>query len=82
MFSMDNAQTSDYGKAVAEVLRQKYEASRLSYTAISEKSGLPRSTVVRVINGQREATAFYLHKLCEVFGITPGSVLDAADNAG
>jgi transcriptional regulator with XRE-family HTH domain len=79
---MDNAQIDNYSKAVASLLRQHYEASGLSYSAISDATGLARSTVVRVINGEREATAYYLHKLCEVFGVTPGSVLDAADNAG
>jgi transcriptional regulator with XRE-family HTH domain len=79
---MDNVQLDKYSQAVASILRQHYEASGLSYSTIAERTGLSRATIVRVINGQREATAFYLHQLCEVFAITPGSVLDAADSKG
>lgn len=79
---MDNASGNDYSQAVAAILRRHWEASGLSYTAIAEQTGLGRATVVRVINGEREATAYYLHKLCEVFGISPGSVLDEADKVG
>jgi plasmid maintenance system antidote protein VapI len=78
---MDN--TGDtYSQAVAALLRKQYEASGLSYTKISELTGLGRATVERVINGKREATAYYLHKLCEVFGTSPGSLLDEADKLG
>jgi plasmid maintenance system antidote protein VapI len=78
---MDN--TGDtYSQAVAALLRKQYEASGLSYTKISEMTGLGRATVERVINGKREATAYYLHKLCEVFGTSPGSILDEADKLG
>jgi plasmid maintenance system antidote protein VapI len=78
---MDN--TGDtYSQAVAALLRKQYEASGLSYTKISEMTGLGRATVERVINGKREATAYYLHKLCEVFGTSPGSLLDEADKLG
>lgn len=79
---MDNTSGDAYSQAVAAILRRNYELSGLSYSTLAEKTGLSRPTVVRVINGQREATAFYLHKLCEEFNITPGSVLDEADKAG
>jgi plasmid maintenance system antidote protein VapI len=78
---MDNA-GGTYSQAVAAILRKQYEASGLSYTRISEMTGLGRATVERVINGKREATAYYLHKLCEVFGTSPGSILDEADKLG
>lgn len=79
---MDNEQGDSYSQAVAAILRRHYEQSDISYTKIASRTGLGRATVVRVINGEREATAFYLHKLCEVFNVTPGSVLDEADNLG
>lgn len=82
MFNMDNAQNDNYSQAVAAVLRRHYQASGLSYSTLAERTGLGRATVERVINGKREATAFYLHQLCAVFGISPGSVLDEADKAG
>lgn len=78
---MDN--TGDtYSQAVAALLRKQYEASGLSYSKIADLTGLGRATVERVINGKREATAYYLHKLCDVFGVTPGSILDEADKLG
>jgi len=77
---MDNEQGDPYSQAVASILRRHYEQSGISYTKIADQTGLARSTVTRVINGKREATAFYLHKLCEAFNVTPGSVLDEADN--
>lgn len=77
---MDNADT--YSHAVAAVLRKHWEASGLTYTELAERTGLGRATVERVINGKREATAYYLHQLCAEFGISPGSVLDEADKAG
>ena len=82
IISMDNAGLDEYSQAVAAIFRQHYEASGLSYSTLADQTGLSRSTVVRVINGKREATAYYLHKLCEVFNISPGEVLDEADNAG
>lgn len=82
MFYMDNTVGGAYSQAVAAILRRYYEESGLSYSTLAERTGLSRPTVVRVINGEREATAFYLHKLCEVFQISPGSVLDEADKTG
>lgn len=79
---MDNAQNDNYSLAVAAVLRRHYISSGLSYSTLAERTGLGRATVERVINGKREATAFYLHQLCAEFGISPGSVLDEADKAG
>ena len=79
---MDNTQISPYGLAVAVILRRLYEENSDTYDEIAEQTGLAKSTVFRVINGEREATAFYLHKLCEVFKVSPGSVLDEADSAG
>lgn len=69
-----------YSESVAAILRRNYESCGYTYDEIAEITGLSKPTVFRVINGQREATAFYLHKLCEVFKITPGSVLDEADS--
>jgi transcriptional regulator with XRE-family HTH domain len=79
---MSNMQGDKYSQAVAAILRRDYEASGLSFRIIAERTGLGIATVERVINGKREATAYYLHKLCEVFGTSPGAVLDEADNAG
>jgi len=79
---MDNIQNDKYSQAVASILRNHYEASGLSYSTLAERTGLGRATVERVINGKREATAYYLHQLCNEFGISPGSVLDAADKIG
>jgi plasmid maintenance system antidote protein VapI len=79
---MDNEVSDSYSQAVAAILRRNWEASSLTYSAVAERTGLGRATVERVINGKREATAYYLHKLCEVFGTTPGAVLSEADNAG
>ena len=79
---MDNTQISPYGLAVAVILRRLYEENDDTYKEIAAQTGLGMATVVRVINGKREATAYYLHKLCEVFNISPGEVLDEADNAG
>lgn len=79
---MDNAQLDSYSQAVAAILRRNYEQGGYTYDELVELTGISKATVVRVINGKREATAYYLHKLCEVYGITPGSVLDEADNAG
>lgn len=82
MATMSNMQGDKYSQAVAAILRRNYEESGLSFRAIADRTGLGIATVERVINGKREATAYYLHQLCEVFGTTPGSVLNEADNAG
>ena len=79
---MDNAQLDSYSQAVAAILRRNYETGLYTYDELVELTGISKATIVRVINGKREATAYYLHKLCEVYGITPGSVLDEADKAG
>ena len=79
---MDKTALDDYSLRVAAILRKQYEISGLTYAQITKATGLSGSTVNRVINGKRHATAFYLHKLCEVLSLSPGEVLDAADNVG
>jgi transcriptional regulator with XRE-family HTH domain len=77
---MDDIQQDDYGLAVAAILRKKFDASGLSYTVISERTGLSRSTIVRVINGERVATVSYLKKLGEVFGVPSSSLLPSTNS--
>ena len=79
---MDNEKDDSYSQAVAAIIRRHYKESGLSYSTLAERTGLARSTVERVINGKRVVNALYLHRLCIEFGISPGSVLDEAANAG
>lgn len=79
---MDNMSGDLYSQAVASILRRHYEATGISYSKLAAQTGLSRPTIERVINGKREATAYYLYRLCEAFGTTPGAVLDEADNNG
>ena len=68
-----------YTTRLAAALRYLYESKGLSYTKISNQTGMSRATVVRVINGEREITVSYLEKLCKVFGVKPSAILGALE---
>lgn len=79
---MDNSTgVDDYTLKVAAVLRRHYKATGKSYTQLAEATGLARATVERILNGKREANTRYLDVLCKEFGVTPGSVLNEADES-
>lgn len=71
----------DYTLAIAGILRKAAADSGLTYDQISERSGLSRPTVARVLTGQRDITTRYLRALCRVFDLNPSRVLDEADEA-
>ena len=76
---MDNATGGNgvdpYTAKVAAILRREYEAKGISYTALAEQSGLGRATVVRIINGERPISTYYLSVLCPLLGTSPEAVL-------
>lgn len=83
MVRMDNATPDDesYNKAVAKVLRDRKESMGITFDALADASGLPRSTVSRMIYGARDIKVSALRQLAAVLELDAGDVLDAADAA-
>ncbi|MDF2047110.1 helix-turn-helix transcriptional regulator [Microbacterium sp. Kw_RZR3] len=77
---MENDETDDaYNKAVAQILRNRKEDMGISFDALAEQSGLPRSTVSRVIYGSRDIKVYALRRITAVLEMSATDVLDEAD---
>lgn len=77
---MDNTEAdSAYNKAVADILRARKEDMGISFDALADASGLPRSTVSRLIYGSRDIKIYALRRIASVLELDVGEVLDRAD---
>jgi len=79
---MDNtSKDGAYNSAVAGILRARKEAMGISFDALADASGLPRTTVARLIYGSRDIKVYALRRLASVLELDVGKVLDEADEA-
>lgn len=76
---METDTDSAYNKAVAQILRERKEDMGISFDALAEQSGLPRTTVARVIYGSRDIKVYALRRISAVLEVSPTDVLDEAD---
>ena len=80
MIRMENASVDDaYNKAVAQILRDRKEDMGISFDALADASGLPRTTVARLIYGSRDIKVYALRRLAGVLELNVGDGLDKAD---
>ena len=82
MVRMDNMSgDAAYNTAVANILRARKERMGITFDALADASGLPRSTVSRMIYGKRDIKIYALRRLATVLELDVGDVLDKADAA-
>lgn len=62
-------------KIVGKNIKKLRSNSKLSLTALSEKSGLSRQWLWRVENGKENITLDSLEKIANIYGISPISLL-------
>lgn len=59
-------------------LKQARESAGLSKSELSQKSGLSRSAILRIENGERQPTLFSLVRICRSIPIDLGKVISKA----
>ena len=73
------AQPDVYTAAVARELRSQRVAAGFTLVGWSERSGVPISTLNRLLQARRAITIAQLAALAPVFGITPATLLTLAE---
>lgn len=73
--------TDDYGlafaQAVAAELRAERSRLRVSFPDLAERTGIPRNTLLRYLNGQRDIPMPAFGRIARALGIDAGEMLDA-----
>jgi hypothetical protein len=75
---VDNDTDARYNQAVADILRKRKDDMGISFDALAAASGLPRSTVSRVIYGNRDIKVYALRRIAAVLELDVSKVLDDA----
>jgi|GEM_PF-6818219 len=70
-----------YAQKVGEIMRARKEKSELSFSDISEMTGLSRAHVTRVFYGTIDVRMGDLRRICKLFDADPLEVLAEADAA-
>ncbi len=68
----------DMNEATAKAIAAERGASGLSIKALSEKSGIPERTLIRILKDERDIKINQVAQLCEVFGILPSTLMEEA----
>lgn len=68
-----------YTVAVAEELRAAVERLELTHTEVSERTGIARSTVGKILSGSRAIDMGELALLAAAVGKTPSGLVAAAE---
>ena len=71
---------SGLNAAVAAELRAERAARRVSVAELSERSGVSRSTLLRVLNTERAISMESLFALSEALGVSASSLVQRAEN--
>lgn len=75
--------TESYGEAfnaaVAAELRAARSRQRISYPTLVEATGIPRNTLLRYLNGQRDIPMPAFGRIARALNLSPGDVLDSVD---
>ena len=74
----NNSNDRQLGAAVVAVLRGERAAQRITYDELSERSGLDRSTVLRMLNNQRDLKMSQLSALCSALKLSVVDVMRQA----
>jgi len=69
-----------YTLAVAAQLRAEIAAAGLSVVAASKRSGIPRGTLVRYLDGTREIPVSVMYRIAHALGLDVSTVAGRADD--
>ena len=70
-----------FNAAVAAELRGQRARTRMTVDAVATRTGFAKSTVLNYLNGKRDIPLPALAELCQVLGVTPRAIFDAAEKA-
>lgn len=69
----------DMNEAVAKAIASERAIAGLTVRDLSDKSGISLSTLMRLLNAERDIKLFQIVQLAEVFGITPHRLVENAE---
>ena len=69
----------DLNEAVAKALSAERAIAGLTVRELSERSGVPKSTLMRVLGAQREIRADQIEKLAKALNLRPSQILRSAE---
>ena len=68
-------------EAVPAVLRAQIAYRNASQSSLARETGIPQSTISRILSGQRVVDLEQLVQICRALGISVGAVMDQAERA-
>jgi transcriptional regulator with XRE-family HTH domain len=78
---MDTESSDRITQAIAAELRAARGRKNITRDELADRAGVGRSTVWRIEKAEREVKMSQLYALCEVLGVTPSTLLQAAQDA-
>ena len=79
MAGMNINKNAQLGEAVAAVLRGERAAQRITFDELAVRSDLDKSTVLRMLNNQRDMKMAQFSALCGALGVSSVDVMAAAE---
>ena len=77
--AMNTDKNTQLGEAVAAVLRGERAAQRITFDELALRSDLDKSTVLRMLNNQRDMKMAQFSALCGALGVSSVDVMAAAE---
>ena len=77
---MNTDKNAELGEAVAAVLRGERAAQRITFDELAVRSDLDKSTVLRMLNNQRDMKMAQFSALCGALGVSSVDVMAAAED--
>lgn len=78
---MDTESADRITQAIAAELRAARGRKDITRDELADRSGVSRSSVWRYEKGEREVKVIDLYALCEVLGVSPSTILQAAQDS-
>lgn len=80
MLHMDTRRgdAESYNAIVGAQLRAEIAAAGMSVAEAARRSGIPRQTLIRYLDGQREIPVPILYRIGALVDVTPGSIIERA----
>lgn len=69
----------DINEATAKAIAAERSAAGLTIKELSEKSGVPERTLIRMLKNERDIKVTQIAQLSEVFGINPHELIEEAE---
>ena len=69
----------DINEATAKAIAAERSAAGLTIKELSEQSGVPERTLIRMLKNERDIKVTQIAQLAEVFGINPHELIEEAE---